>query len=536
MKILKSTFVNNEPLSITDLYNSKSDEAAVVDYITGSAIRGAVMNRLADQGVLAGDVKKAMFDGSVCFGNAYPILVDSDYNKFETIPTPRGFYENRDQSGAIRHAFAQNRDSQMKRAKVGSFASLALENEHKLLYTTPLEGEIFKTRLARNNTDKSRDKEEAKQALFRGSYLEKNQTFCGRIFFSDACSDEICKLIETELNHPGLQLGGMRSAGHGGVTVIVEWDAPADTKHLDKILAQKKSEDGFFYMDMICLSNMCMVNQYGEPCGMNGIEIAEKLHLTECGFECVDYATSVTHYCSFNRIAGGRSPELPVFEGGSMFRFRTKKLPTKEDLAAVEANGLGLMVNEGFGRVQFSIGIEEFTEKCKCEPSVLTDGISDQLQKIDQYQIDVAQMKVTCAKSILRMKMEDGITEYIIHKGENLQKSRETNSQRGMITMLCKNYRYEPEIALEKFEEYIAHAEQKDAQTRVYRVRTRSRSALFNEVRDILMSPLFDLISLKSDTICGLKIRELITEEDEMRYKLDLISELMSYINRAGKE
>ena len=145
-------------------------------------------------------------------------------------------------------------------------------------------------------------------------------------------------------------------------------------------------------------------------------------------------------------------------------------------------------------------------------------------------------MTVTCAKSILRMKMEDGITEYIIHKGENLQKSRETNSQRGMITMLCKNYRYEPEIALEKFEEYIAHAEQKDAQTRVYRVRTRSRSALFNEVRDILTSPLFELVSLKSDTICGHKIEELITEEDEMRYKLDLISELMSYINRAGKE
>lgn len=543
MKILKCTFVNNEPLSITDLYNSKSDEAAVVKYITGSVIRGTVMNRLADKGLLTGDGKKALFDGRVCFGNAYPVLVDEHGEQFETIPTPKGFYEDRDQSGPIRHAFAKEKDLQMKRAKVGSFASLDLEEKHKLLYTTPLEGEIFKIRLARNNINNNRKKADGeKQALFRGAYLEKNQTFCGRVFFSDSCSDEICRMVESELNQSGLQLGGMRSAGHGGVTVIPEWEtSTADTEHLDRILAQEKSEDGFFYLDMICLSNLCMVNQYGEPCGMNEEEIAEKLQLTTHEFSCVDYATSVTHCCSFNRNAGGRSPELPVFEGGSMFRFRTGKLPTKEALAAMEANGLGLMTNEGFGRVRFSIGIEDFKEKHKCKPYIWTDGISDQLREIDQYQMDVARMKDICAKSILRMKMQEGITDYIIQNKDRIKKSGnkksgETNSQRGMITMLCKSFRYEPETALEKFEEYIAHAEQKDAQTRIYRAQTRSRNDLLNEIRDILTRPLLELISLNSDTICGIKVKDLITEEEEMRYKLDLISELMSYMNRAGKE
>lgn len=542
-KYLKYTCINTEPLSITDLYNSKSDEAAILPYITGSSIRGAVMNTLASQNSNTFEkYKAAFFDGTLRFLNAYPALDEStDSPVRETLPVPKGFYESRKADNNIIHIFNDEDGSKLigkKRAKTGKFAAFTSNDTKKLLYMSPSMGETFKIRLARNEMSAVNTDSPKKQQLFRGDYLEKGQIFHGYIAFSHESIQEqdiqeqdidnqnireLIQIVKNVLTVPDLRLGSNRSSGYGAVRITLEPNFITDRVPFAFLSIASQQNNRQTHINMLCLSNLCMLNEYGEPCGINEQELAELLKCRK--LEVEKASSSVTHICNFNRITGGRSPEYPVYEAGSIFRLKCCTPPSVEALQEVESHGLGILIREGLGQVLFIQDLENISQKEKYEPAI---SVPEKEDFIPQKDLD--RMARLCALSILQKRLERSITQYVLN--HPFEKGSASKSQRGNINALCKSLRYKPEDSLTAFNSYFKHIEEKESTAKTHRVQVGSQMTLKNSVMMILEKDLFELLGQQADTICGLKTTDLITTEHQFLYKLQLIEELIRYANR----
>lgn len=584
---MKITLTNTEPLTIADIYNSKSDEAVALPAINGAAVRGALMNRLAAEGKLEA-VKRAFFDGSICFLPANPMLCydpekkkkeedskkekqesakkqaekPSDETKaelFETIPVPKGFYEKKQSTGKILHTFLRNSKEIVnleadycqgqegdektdeekrgpffatKRAKVGKFASI---KENALLYTSPDMGETFKIRLARNQMEAKPDNEKT-QKLFRGDYLEKDQIFIGYIAFRDSCSETVRSLVEEAIRKPGLRLGGSRSSGYGAVHVtdlcwLEEGTIPFESLSCGGNV--RETEKQSWYMDMLCLSPLCMFNEYGEPCGVDEDQLAVLLGLSEGQVRVTNSSTSVTHVCGFNRMAGGRSAEYPVFEAGSIFRLSCAAKPSAEKMREMEDIGLGILREEGLGRILFVTDIEAVTEKKECKPAFVEETEDTRLTGTAQYETDMKQMKRQAAASILNAKLENASYDYILNNP--FPRGNASRSQRSNVLILCKSLRYTPGKAIQEFENYFAHIEEKEKRSRVHSTSHGSQLTMRDGVMRILQSDITELLFIDEkarQSICEVPTRELLNSDQEMKYKLNLIEEMIRYANR----
>ena len=89
VKYLRYQLKNIEPLRIADNSTSQSGQTNTLKYITGSAIRGAVITALVNHPNFE-EIKTALFSSCVRFLNAYP----SEDGK-ELLPSLKGFYEDK---------------------------------------------------------------------------------------------------------------------------------------------------------------------------------------------------------------------------------------------------------------------------------------------------------------------------------------------------------------------------------------------------------------------------------------------------------
>ena len=158
----------------------------------------------------------------------------------------------------------------------------------------------------------------------------------------------------------------------------------------------------------------------------------------------------------------------------------------------------------------------------------ITDHV---LEKNTVYQKDVQQMKIMCAQAILKTMMDRHITDYVLNADRGGVTA--TDSQRGMILMLCKSLRYKDAVTIKsEFDSYFGHAESKDYSTRVYRENYKPRNKLFGVVKDILNHEKFGEMVGLEEFVCGFPVSELIREDDIMRYKLSLITALIKFYNK----
>ncbi|MDD7388777.1 MAG: RAMP superfamily CRISPR-associated protein [Lachnospiraceae bacterium] len=527
-RYLKYTCTNTEPLSIVDLYNSKSDEAAVLSYINGSSVRGAVMNALTRFSAPAGNssanllecFKSAFFDGTLRFLNAYPALKEGEHVSMETFPVPKGFYESRKGTGKICHIFDKT-DPDMKRAKAGKMAVL---KNNQLLYMTPAMGETFKIRLARNQIVPAGKKNSKKeQQLFRGNYLKEGQIFTGYIAVEDSCSEELISALTKVLLSDNLKLGSNRTSGYGSIRMLKTPAFLSERIPFSELSASDRSENETDF-NMLCLSGLCMLNEYGEPCGINEKELADALGCS--GLEIKKASSSVTHICTFNRTTGGRSPEYPVFEAGSIFKISCSEPPKADALQKIEDRGLGILTGEGLGRVLFIRNIEAVNKKVTCAPALVPP-----VKETFIPDEDMKRMREICADSILQTRLERVMTDYILN--HPFDKGTASKSQRGTINTMCKALRYKPQDACRTFSEYFEHIEQKEASSRVHRTKSSSQKKLKESVMTILETDLFELLHLSEDSICGLEPGEIMEENSRTLFKLHLIEEMIHYANRS---
>lgn len=504
-KYLKYTIINTAPIRIADDETSQHGQTDTLRYFPGSTIRGYVITNLSHEKDFK-FYKKELFSGKICFLNAYPCI-----EKQELIPSPKNFYEDKSEvAGRKELKNVMTEDvAGYKRASLGRFCYIENDCVH---YTDVEVGEDVSI-----NTGK----EAAKRNVFRSQYIKKNQTFSGYIVFHDGIADELIEKIVHTFNQP-MFLGNRKSAGYGACNCI--------QKPLPEGLPYQKirSEQGGADLYMMLLSDTVMRDKNGELTGLCLEELearlgCESLEIEKC-------ATSVTDIRGYNRMWQGMIPSAVMYAAGSVFHLKLSAPVTEEKLRQLEASGIGIRRDEGFGQIAFirdyaKIRYKQPLEKVQRERAAKTSWG----KKCDTDE----DIRIAATGFVMR-KLESAMERYIVE--QKLELSGISESKKGLLRSMCMELHYQPEEAKQQIVEYIEHDRQKDEKRKKHDGKQK-QTALYQYVHKVFDTDLYALLGLKWENhqVMGMDIREILTEAEIIQYKLKLMIGQLRYENRGGK-
>lgn len=326
-KCIRYRLYTETPVFITDLSRSRENSYETRGYIPGSAVRGLVMSDLAHRLPEWFETHKTqLLSEQTRFLDAVPVVGDA-----APLPSIKGFYEDKDETGFI-SVLKENVPSGYKRAKLGTFC--ALEGDTVRYWSAETDGA---TRIQRHVDEKD-------TKIFQNRYLSAGQTFEGYIFADDpAVMEEITQSLPDVV-----WLGADRYEGFGKCKVtppkVVEQPAWIDTYGCQALEGENE-------LYLLALSPLTMLDDCGEPCGLDTHRLAELL-----GVETVEItrcSTSLAEFGGYNRVWESRVPAVRMYDRGSIFRLKCSAPPAPDALLEIQRQGLGIRRAEGFGQVLF---------------------------------------------------------------------------------------------------------------------------------------------------------------------------------------
>ena len=166
---LKIVFQNVEPVRVADDSTSQNGQTVTLRYIPGTALRGVVINKLAQEKDFEA-LKKSLFSSNIRYLNAY--LTDGDR---ELIPSPKGFYEDKAECQGrkpLNNVVVNGEfDEGKKRASLGRFSYI---DQGCIYYYNVDTGSDLKIKI-----------NDEKQNVFRHEYMCAGYTFTGYIAVDD---------------------------------------------------------------------------------------------------------------------------------------------------------------------------------------------------------------------------------------------------------------------------------------------------------------------------------------------------------------
>lgn len=505
---LKIMLQNTEPVRIVDDSTSQSGQTVTLRYIPGTAIRGAVINALAQEEDFE-EIKKSLFSDKIRYLNAY--LTDGEQ---ELIPSPKGFYEDKtEQKGkkkidnvVLCGEFSEGK----KRAALGRFCYMDEDCVH---YCNVDTGSDLRIKI-----------NDEKQNLFRHEYICVGYTFTAYI----AVEDESLKDRIKDVFSGNLVLGNARSAGLGKCRVIrCEY---TDRLPYEQYLPMEDQKNECY---MILLSGTVMRDEKGELCGLNLKTLEEKMGVSDLRISYC--ATSTVDVRGYNRKWGTRTPSTVMYEQGSVFHLMYNGTFTIEKMRALCDRGIGIRLNEGFGRVLFPDRYEDIKYKEMMQVvrllSQQTDEENREPRSVRPDKEDEETLKVA-AGCYYRNLLEKQMTAYVVE--HPLSKGMVTNSQTGALEAFATAYQYQPWQGKKAIEDHLAHALDKEENNSVQKVRN-SINELNRFVQKIFGTDLETLLAVSTrqkDRVMGIPKKELLTADEELRYKLELITRMIRYDNK----
>ncbi len=327
-----------------------------LDYIPGSALRGAVAGRLGDplgDQTALDEFHDLVLSGTVCYLNAYPI----DSGKRRAIPTPaslkrkkHGRFDGQRNEPVdlidLSYSPTANDWPDDQLTSIGTrFVHATSGNYHSARVKT----------FARVHHQRNRSKGHATKesgAIFTYEALESGQEFKGFIAINAAEGDahrilsRIQSLLGTTLN-----LGRSRHAGYGGNIKLTIETLPVNREFEDAPALRTDVEAG-------CLFRVLLLSEYiGRNPGTGQIDPTSFAgYLEEALQNRAVVANQVAGYSmagGYNRKARLRLPQTATMAAGSILILKANKRIPFDDLKNVEAPGLGERQTEGFGRFVF---------------------------------------------------------------------------------------------------------------------------------------------------------------------------------------
>ncbi len=508
---LKIVFQNLEPVRIADDSTSQSGQTVTLRYIPGTALRGIVINALAVEEDFE-EIKRRLFSPRVRFLNAYP----SD-GELELVPAPKGFYEDKkEQQGrkkidnvVVDGVFEEGK----KRAALGRFCHM--------------EGDTLSCYTVETGSDLKITVNDTKQNVFRHEYICAGYIFTGFIALEDgALKERIRRVFEEDF-----VVGNARSAGLGKCRVLCCEDA--DRMPCEEYLPAE-SQDNECYM--LLLSHTVMRGPDGELCGLDFHALEEKMGVKD--LETAFCSTATVDVRGYNRKWGTKIPSAVMYEQGSVFHLKYQGTLTREKMLALCDQGIGIRRNEGFGRVLFLSGYENVKYKQKADFDRQVDPAGrtpvgrhmDDTSKM-RYAEDQETLRIAAGcyyRNLLERKMSAYIVEHPLPKG------RIAGSRLGLLESYATAYKYEPREAKRLIDNYLNHALDKEENNSVQKAKE-SIALLQKYVTHVFDTELESLLSVSTkqkDSVMGVAKADLLTEEEALRWKLELITRMIRYDNK----
>lgn len=535
MKYLKYSLLLLEPTRISDDSSAKQGQTTTRRYIPGSAIRGLVVNKLASEDYFD-SIKTELFSDHVRFHNAYPSLNVGGEEKL-LLPAPKGFYEDKSivsgEKEVSNVVVGGEYDEVMKRARLGSFVLIEQSDSGKegsyrrmRFYTPAIESDT-KIKLGMGKD----------QEVFRSTAIRAGYRFTGYIALDHAelsvKSTEnnvlsLAQIVESALQQETV-LGNARTAGYGKCrfeNCVLTEEMPYAPLAIDADSLSGSDEKECY---MMLLSDTTMRDEQGEYCGLHlaTLESAlgvENLRIRYC-------STSVTDIRGFNRHYGGAIPSVAMYEKGSVFHFVYQGKIDREHLDAVHRNGVGIRRNEGYGQVLLLDGYEKIRYKIKGTDDLKGSGCAEGIVK-DKHAEDQAVIK-NVAKTYYMNVIRAAMREYAVN---NPLKERSTASQLGNILSIAIRYRFDPEAGWKNIDGYYEHKSQKEQALRVHSAgKNKLSDPIYKNVISVIKTkPLTELLSLQlkgmnHDQIMGISLKELLSDAEIMRIRLELLIQLIRF-------
>ena len=327
------------PVVITDLNRSKGYHYETLDYIPGSAVRGAIMGKLALKEPQWFAEHKQELLREVYVLDAMP-----NHQEKTVLPSLKGFYEKKD--GSSFQSVLKNGELSpgVKRAGLGNFCAI---EKNQIVYWSAETSGI--TRI-RKGTEKEK-------LMFQTHYLCEGQIFDGYIISKKAdISKRIATILEDEI-----WIGADRYEGFGKCHMtLAEVEAPLWRKQYG--YTEQMSVGKVLYM--LAISPFCMQDEYGNPCGFDEKQLALMLGIGKINI--LFCSTSVSEFHTYNRMWRCGSPTVRMYDRGSIFKLECDETPEVDKILALQKQGLGIRKEEGFGQILFIRPdiYESITGKC----------------------------------------------------------------------------------------------------------------------------------------------------------------------------
>ncbi len=312
-------------LAVTDPQLSTDDNIATRGFLPGGAVRGMILNAIAREDPEWFRAHRRVLLSKVRFLDAIP---NPDPEALAAIPSPMGFYEDK-QEQVLESLFPDGRFSPgLKRASLGSFCALDRGTLH--YWNARTDGTI---RILR-------DVEDNEKKMFRTQYLAEGQSFIGYIYAEDtAVREKISQVFYRDI-----WLGADRYAGFGHCRVD-QFSCCTAPKWIDAYGCVRPGKT--FYL--MAISPFAMCDPLGEPRGIYLPDLARRLGVEAVRIERC--ASSLTEIGGYNRTLESRLPSVRMYDRGSVFKVTCTEPPAAEALQQLQTYGLGVRKEEGYGMV-----------------------------------------------------------------------------------------------------------------------------------------------------------------------------------------
>jgi len=328
------------PVLITDLGQSQNNSYDTRSYIPGSAIRGLIIGRLREQDPVWFSLhKRELLSERTRFLDAVPVT-----GELAPLPSIKGFYENKEETRFQSVVLDGTFEEGLKRARLGDFCALSGVTVN---YWSAKTGGVTRIQRGVQMGEDSRP--------FQTRYLSAGQEFEGYILLED---ETLAPRLAGAFT-PSIWLGADRYEGFGRCRVETpkaaerpRWIEAYGCRSEDDV-KQETAADGnrVYVLYLLAVSPLTMVNECGDPCGLDESELARELGVEQLAIPFC--STSLSEYGAYNRAWQCREPSTRMYDRGSIFKLACKERPEWERIRVLQEQGLGIRRAEGYGQIVF---------------------------------------------------------------------------------------------------------------------------------------------------------------------------------------
>ncbi|WP_096230296.1 RAMP superfamily CRISPR-associated protein [Thermoanaerobacterium sp. RBIITD] len=426
--------------------NVQIDSQESMEYITGSAIRGAFIyeyikkNSISD--INQGIHKEKLLKGGIKFLNAYPV---KDKYDERSIPFPKCYFAPKNDIKSferyleLKLGIDNKLDPGFERIRIAEFSKY--DNG---------EYDIVKVKKKSNlHINKSRNKNN----LFRYDSIKRGQLFKGIIKVEDeAYVDEVIELF----NDAVIYIGGSKGSGYGKCK-ITNMKSENDNPEYLMFRGKYDFED---YIYLYAMSDIIYRNELGEYKTFIEPEyIREKLNLKKVVY--IDSSIETKPLTNFNNKWNCRTPQIVGIKAGSIFKYKIEGEINEEVLKEFVDRGIGEKKADGFGRVVLLDDIEEISKlKSYGDENDTKSDLHELLERLRPE--DEKQLK-DMVTMIFKKRVEDKIAEKVLDIDNDLEGQKELRqSQWGNYKDLFTEMLYkEPYEGIKYYQEFIENIKTK---------------------------------------------------------------------------